>query len=136
MKPVPYLFFNGDCRAALAFYAELFGTEPDVMEASGMPEDVPVPDDKKDWVMHASLTIGEGMLMASDNIFGESDKMSGCGIQLDLPTAEAGKALFDRLAEGGEITMPWEPTFWSAGFGTCTDRFGTQWMIGTSEMTG
>lgn len=136
MNPTPYLFFNGNCREALTFYAELFGSKPEIMEASGMPEEFSVPGDKKDWVMHGSLQIGDGMLMASDSIFGDSERMSGCSVQLDLPTAAEGKAIFDKLAEGGEVTMVWEPTFWSAGFGTCTDKFGTQWMIGTSEMPG
>ena len=27
------------------------------------------------------------------------------------------------LSEGGEVSMPFEATFWSRGFGMCTDRF-------------
>ena len=34
---------------------------------------------------------------------------------------------------GGEVTMPWEPTFWSAGFGALRDKFGVGWMIGSDE---
>lgn len=133
MNPIPYLFFNGTCRAALEFYSGIFGTSPEIMDASGMPDEYPVPEDKKNWVMHGSLPIGEGSLMASDNIMGESAKMAGCGIQLDLPTAAEGESIFDKLSDGGTVTMAWEPTFWSAGFGTCIDKFGTHWMIGTSE---
>ena len=136
MNPTPYLFFNGTCREALGFYAGIFGSEPVLMDASGMPPEYAVPDDRKDWIMHGSVKIGDGEIMASDNVTGESANMAGCGIQLDLPTAAEGKAIFDKLADGGEVTMAWEPTFWSAGFGTCTDKFGTLWMVGTSEVPG
>ena len=133
MQPCPYLFFNGDCRAALNFYGDIFGSTPNLMDASGMPAEYQVPEDRKGWIMHGTVAVGDGTLMASDNVTGTSDAMAGCGIQLDLPTAAEGKAVFDKLAEGGEVTMAWEPTFWSAGFGTCTDQFGVRWMIGTSE---
>lgn len=29
----------------------------------------------------------------------------------------------------GEVTMPLGETFWSPRFGTCTDRFGTSWIV-------
>lgn len=133
MTIAPYIFFNGDCRAALAFYGAIFGTTPEIMSAAGMPDDFPVPEDRKDWVMHGMLKVGQGTLMASDNLFGESADMQGCAVQLSFDTANEARAIFDRLAEGGEITMPWAPTFWSAGFGTLTDRFGTHWMVGCEE---
>lgn len=129
----PYLFFNGNCREALEFYAGIFGGTPDIMTADGMPPEYEVPDDQKDWIMHGSLKVRDGLLMASDTFTGTSDPMAGCGIQLDYPTSATAKEIFDKLADGGEITMAWEPTFWSAGFGTVTDKFGIRWMIGCDE---
>ena len=41
------------------------------------------------------------------------------------------KRAFDGLADGGEISMPFAGTFWSRGFGMCTDRFGVPWMVDT-----
>jgi len=133
MSLCPYLFFNGTCREALRFYGEVFGTTPEIMDASGMPPEYEVPEDRKGWVMHGHLAIGGGMLMASDNVTGTSPPMAGCAVQVNLPSAAEAKTVFDKLAEGGEITMPWTPTFWSAGFGTLTDRFGIPWMVGTDE---
>jgi PhnB protein len=46
-----------------------------------------------------------------------------------MPTAEEARRVFDRLAEGGEVRMPLERTFWTPAFGTLTDRFGTRWMV-------
>jgi PhnB protein len=133
MTVCPYLFFNGACRDALTFYGDIFGSKPEMMDASAMPPDIPVPEDRKGWVMHGAVQIGEGMLMASDNITGTSDPMAGSSVMVNLATAAEAKAIFDRLCEGGEVTMAWEPTFWSAGFGALTDRFGIRWMVGCDE---
>ncbi len=135
MTPTPYLFFNGECAEAIASYVEIFGGETmEKMLGSDMPPDFDVPEDRKDWVMHARIKIGDGYLMASDNVTGESPAMAGASVMVSLPTVDAGKAAFDTLADGGEIQMPYAPTFWSKGFGTLTDRFGVKWMIGCDEV--
>ena len=137
MKPEPYLFFNGTCREALEAYTKIFGGQTDfLMTAGEMPEgEIPggIPEDRRDWIMHANLRIGEGQLMMSDNIMETSAPMDGCSVIVELPDTEAAKAAFDALAEGGEVTMPFEATFWSPGFGTVRDRFGIRWMIGTAD---
>lgn len=134
MAPTPYLFFNGQCREALAHYADVFGGEIiEQMPASQLPPEYPVPDERKDWVMHARMKIGDGFLMASDNIQANSDAMAGCSVMMSFTTAAEAKAVFEKLVDGGEETMAFSPTFWSAGFGTLIDRFGIRWMIGTDE---
>ena len=135
MRPEPYLFFNGTCRAALEAYTRIFGGTTDfVMTAGEMPEgeiEGGTPEDRRDWIMHANLRIGEGQLMMSDDISGNGDAMQGSSVIIELPDADTARAAFEALAEGGEVRMPFEPTFWSPGFGTLTDRFGIRWMIGT-----
>ena len=134
MHPTPYLFFNGNCAEALAAYAEIFDSAvEDTMLAGSMPEDVPVPDDKKDWIMHAAIKIGDGMIMASDNIMETSEAMAGCSVMIEYADVDEARRIFNRLADGGEVTMAFEPTFWSAGFGAARDRFGIRWMVGCSE---
>ncbi|MGI9393492.1 MAG: VOC family protein, partial [Boseongicola sp.] len=66
-------------------------------------------------------------------IMGESSAMSGCSVMLSLATHEEAQTVFDKLAVGGEVEMPFAPTFWSSGFGTLSDRFGVKWMIGADE---
>ncbi|MCY6381136.1 VOC family protein [Hoeflea prorocentri] len=137
MTPTPYLFFNGECAQAIAAYVAIFQAEIlEQMPASDMPPDFPVPEDRKDWIMHARLRIGDGHIMASDNIAGDSQPMAGSSVLLSFPTAAEAKTVFDKLADGGTVDMPWAPTFWSAGFGTLTDRFGIRWMIGCDEQPG
>ncbi len=137
MTPTPYLFFNGDCAEAIAAYAEIFGGEVlEQMPASQMPPEFPVAENRKSWIMHSRVKIGDGFLMASDSVFDESPAMAGSSVMVSLPTAAEGKAAFDKLADGGAVQMDWAPTFWAAGFGTLTDRFGIKWMIGCDEQPG
>ncbi|MEO1602443.1 MAG: VOC family protein [Pseudomonadota bacterium] len=137
MTPTPYLFFNGTCAEALATYAQVFGGEvTEMMPASQLPAEYAVPEDRRDWVMHACLTIGQGRIMASDDVTGQATPMAGCSVMMSLASAGEAKAAFNALAEGGTVGMAFAPTFWSAGFGVLTDRFGTKWMIGTDEAPG
>ena len=129
----PYVFFQGTCAEAMQFYVDVFGGDIVMaMKASDMP-DYPVPDDKKDWMAHMTVKFPSGALHGSDDIMGGSAPMAGCSIMMELPTAADGQTAFDQLAEGGQVEMPYEATFWSPGFGTLTDRFGTKWMISTTE---
>ena len=134
MNPTPYLFFNGDCRAAATAYAAIFDVAvPEFMTMEGAPPELNVPKGREDWIMHCQMDFGDGILMMSDDTGANSPAMAGCNVAVALPTPEASKAAFDKLAEGGEVRMQWETTFWSRGFGTLTDKFGIRWMIDTEE---
>lgn len=50
-------------------------------------------------------------------------------LNFNAATVEEGERIFDALADGGSVDMPWEEVFWALRFGGCTDRFGTSWMI-------
>jgi PhnB protein len=133
MSFVPYIMFRGNCAEAMAFYAEVFGTDPPtLMRYSEAPESEEMP--RSDRVMHAELVLGNARLMASDY----PDRMPGdeqkaVSVMHGVADSEAGRRVFDRLAEGGDIIMPFGPTFWSKGFGMVRDRFGTHWMIDAAE---
>ena len=134
MQATPYLFFNGNCAEAMDIYADILGGEIVArMPASELPPEYPVANDRKDWVLHSELKFGDGKIYASDSIMGETSAMSGCSVMLSLATHDEALTAFNKLADGGEVEMPFAPTFWSAGFGTLTDRFGTKWMIGADE---
>ncbi len=137
MHPKPYLFFDGTCRAALEHYADIFGAKIEMlMTYAELPpsEDLEVPPEKADWIMHGSLAWPDGgQLMASDTLEGDSSRMDGTSIMMELSSVDAGRSAYDRLAQGGEVGMPYGPTFWAPAFGTVKDRFGTRWMITTGE---
>jgi PhnB protein len=125
----PYLTFGGNCREAFTRYQEIFGGELVLMPMSDMPPDQPVPPDQADLIMHAALTFGDNLLMASDDPTGNFDGMRGIQVNYTVPDVAEAERVFAALAEGGQVTMPIAETFWSPRFGMCVDRFGTPWMV-------
>lgn len=125
----PYIHFQGNCREAMQAYAALFGGELMMMSYKDAPEGPPEMK-TSDLVMHASLTLADGALLGSDFPPGmEGDPQKAVTISHNATSVEAGKAVFEALAEGGAVLMPYGPTFWSKGFGMLKDRFGTHWMV-------
>ncbi len=132
MSFIPYLFFDGTCEEALAFYAEVFGgTVVDVVRYSDMPPgETEVPEGRAGMVMNATLRVGDGTLMASDNLHPGAQARHGVSLYMGFADVERASRVFARLSKGGEVTMPFARTFWSPGFGACRDRYGTEWMVG------
>ena len=128
LQPIPYLFFDGTCTEALAFYAEVLGGQ---VVSSLTYGDMPCPDEAKDRVMNAMLELpGGNMIYGSDSFPGRATgPVSGFMITLNYPTVDEAQGVFDRLADGGQIVMPFEPSFWAEKFGMLTDKFGIEWAI-------
>ncbi|WP_172293049.1 VOC family protein [Pseudoruegeria sp. HB172150] len=131
MELNPYLTFDGNCEEALTFYAGVFGGEiTSLMRFSDMPDTEWVTDENKSMVAHASLQLGDREILASDTGGMSPHKgFSGVTLQTGWPTVEEGKAIFDKLSEGGKVEMDFAETFWAKGFGMCRDRFGVGWMV-------
>ncbi|MBE7159321.1 MAG: VOC family protein, partial [Rhodospirillales bacterium] len=60
---------------------------------------------------------------------GRGKPSSGFEISVDMEDEAEVHRLFSALSEGGSVTMPLAPTFWTPLFGMCTDRFGVGWMV-------
>jgi len=126
----PYLFFDGRCEEALAFYREALGAEISMlMRFSDSPNPDDIPPGQGDKIMHAHLHIAGGSVMASDGMGDEAKGFSGFALSLPAVDPEAARRYFDALAEGGEVQMPLQATFWSPAFGLLRDRFGVPWMV-------
>jgi PhnB protein len=129
----PYLFFSGNCAEAFRRYQEIFGGDLNVMTNADVPEGVEqMPGAQPDHVMHASLKVGDALLMGSDDPTGTGGPKVGSAVAYTAPEADDAKRVFAALADGGETTAPFGATFWSKGFGMCTDRFGVPWMVDTA----
>lgn len=126
-----YIFFSdGKCKEAMTRYQEIFGGELQVMTFAEVPsEGDAMPGADPDHVMHASLRIGDGLLMGSDDPTGDGGPRLGIAVSYSAPDSDTGKAALDALCEGGQLQMPWEATFWSPGFGAGVDRWGVSWMV-------
>jgi PhnB protein len=134
MKLVPYVFFNGNCAEAFAFYAECLGgsvTGTFTYEGSPMASHVPPDWGKK--LMHAHVVLGGQELMGCDSPPGRYGKPEGFSVSLGFQKPEEAERAFNSLAEKGTVTMPFQKTFWSAGFGMLVDRFGIPWMINCEQ---
>ncbi len=134
----PYLFFSdGQCREAFEHYSKVFGGELQIMTNADAPtgEDS-MPGAAPEHVMHASIALGGGFLMGSDDPTGDGGPKAGVAVAYSAPDTTVGKQVFEALAEGGERFMEFEPTFFSKGFGSCIDRFGVNWMVDTEGEPG
>ena len=126
-----YLSFNGNCEEAMRFYEKtLNGKLEALLTFAQTPVGDQTPEADKNRIMHAYLTFDGQGLMAADAPTGmKFEPMRGCALALSYASADEGKRVFDALAEGGKITMPFNPSFWADGFGMVDDRFGTHWIV-------
>lgn len=125
-----YLNFDGTCKEAFEFYADVLGGEiEDMMPHRGTPAEDMVADEWADKIMHASMKVAGRRLMASDAPPGRYERPQGFSVSLAISGADEAERIFAALAEGGSVTMPIEKTFWATRFGMLVDRFGTPWMI-------
>ncbi|KLN53883.1 VOC family protein [Variovorax paradoxus] len=126
-----YLTFNGNAAEALAFYAKALGGKVIFSMSFGeSPMGAETPAAYKDKIMHATLEARGHQLMASDIPPGMPfEGHKGFSLSVQGNSVDEGKKLFDGLAAGGEVTMPYGPQFWAAGFGMLKDKFGVPWMV-------
>jgi PhnB protein len=129
----PYLNFGGNCREAFTRYQEIFGGELVLLGMADVPGGDAVPAEQRDLIMHAALMIGDDLLMASDAQPGPFGPVQYMYVNYTTPDVAEAKRVFDQLAEGGDVEMPFAETFFSPGFGVCKDRFGTPWMVNTES---
>ena len=133
MQVQPYLFFDGRCEEALTFYRNVLGAEIGMMMRwKDSPEPCPVgtiPPDSENKVMHASVKIGDTMVMASDGRCGGAPNFQGFSLSLDATDDDDAKRLFGALSDGGQVQMPLGKTFFASSFGMVADRFGVSWMV-------
>lgn len=126
----PYLLFSGDCEEALKFYEQTLGAKIDMLlRYGGSPAEGHAPADWSDKVVHARFTVGDTTLMAADASSGHYQRPQGFSISISIDDTAKGESIFNALAENGNTTMPFQPTFWAKGFGMCVDRFGVPWMV-------
>ncbi len=125
-----YLTFDGNCRAAMEFYKKCFGGELYMMRFSEAPPDFEYPKKFKDKILHATLTSGSAILMASDAMPGvQLVQGNNFSVSVNCESRQEIERLFAAVGKNGKITMPLQDTFWGAYFGVLVDRFGINWMF-------
>jgi uncharacterized glyoxalase superfamily protein PhnB/uncharacterized protein YndB with AHSA1/START domain len=138
-----YLNFPGKTEEAFKHYKNIFNGEftgtglrrfGDIEMPEGMP---PLSNADKKLIIHAELTITAGhVLMATDSPESMGFRVeTGNNIHINIEpgTKEETRRLFDALSADGNVTMPLQDMFWGAYFGTCTDKYGINWMFNWIE---
>ncbi|MGC1464941.1 MAG: VOC family protein [Pseudolabrys sp.] len=127
----PYLFFDGRCEEAIAFYTKAVGAKTEMMMRfkDSPDKSMPVAPGNENKVMHASLLIGKARVLASDGHAKGNPKFDGFSLAITADGEADADRIFKALGEGGEVTLPLTKTFFSPKFGMLKDRFGVNWMI-------
>jgi len=125
-----HLTFPGTCREAMTYYAEVTGGHLEALIPYGeTPTAAEVAAEWHDRIIHASLNLRGRRLMGADMPGECYQAPQGVRVHLEYDDEAQAAEVFRRLAEGGEVTMPFAETFWARRFGMLTDRFGVPWMI-------
>jgi PhnB protein len=138
-----YLNFSRNTEEAFIFYKSVFGGEfggngisrfGDMPPMDGMP---PMAEEDKKLIIHIELAIlGGHILMGTDapESLGFTVTMgNNININLEPDTRAETKKLFEALSAGGTVTQELQDMFWGAYYGSCTDKFGVQWMVNCVE---
>lgn len=130
----PYLILAGRARRALDLYASALGARAEVVQRFG-DVDQSCPQARRDLVMHASLRVGNALIMLSD---GPEEAPAPAGpsavsVALDFDDEAELRRCFDALAVGGQPIMPVMDAPWGALFGVVQDELGVSWMLNCSK---
>jgi PhnB protein len=129
-----YLSFDGRCAEAFDFYARVLGGTIEAKHTwSETPQAGDMPPDYQDKIMHALLRVGDKAIMGADAPPQWRTKPEGFSVSVNVADAAEGQRVFDALAEGGEVKMPFGPTFWAKGFGMLIDRYEIPWMVNAQD---
>ena len=123
----PYISFKDNARDAMEFYKSVFGGEL-ALNTFGEYGDTGPSADK---VMHAMLESPSGYtIMAADTPEGMTyDPGTNIAVSLSGDDSDELRGYWDKLADGGNVTMPLEKQMWGDEFGMVTDRFGISWLV-------
>jgi PhnB protein len=130
MKIHTYLNYGGNCEQAFRFYEKHLGGKITMMMRHGeSPEPTGLGPEMKNAILHAQIDIGGTRLMGADMPPGRYQPMRSAYLSLSLDNIPEAERVHALLAEGGEIFMPLQETFFAHRFSMLRDRFGTSWMI-------
>jgi PhnB protein len=80
-----------------------------------------------DLFLHARISLGGTELMGAD--IPGAQPMRSAYLSLGVESDAEAERVFSALADGGEVFMPMQETFFATRFGQLRDRFGLNWMI-------
>lgn len=125
----PYLSFRDNAREAIEFYHSVFGGELNVSTFSqfGAGEE----DSESDKIMHAQLETDNGLVLMASDTPNRMEYTPGNNFSVSLSGDDEAtlRGYWDKLSDGGTVTMPLDKAPWGDTFGMCMDRFGVSWLV-------
>ncbi|TLZ66063.1 MAG: VOC family protein [Methanobacteriota archaeon] len=117
----PYLVIDGASKA-IEFYKRAFGAKE--VDRSPMPDGT---------LMHATIRIGDSIIMMSDEFpGGDSKSPTSAGsttVNLHISSKDVDKLWNQALNAGAKPTLPLENQFWGERYGKLQDPFGHIWSV-------
>ena len=131
----PYLSFRDNAREAMTFYHSVFGGELSVSTFADF--DASADPSEQDKIMHAQLETPDGLvLMGADTPEGmEYRPQASISVSISGDDEARLRGYWERLSEGGSVTVPFEKAPWGDTFGMCVDRFGTSWVVNVAAQS-
>jgi PhnB protein len=128
----PYLGFRDTAREAMEFYQSVFGGELVIstfaeLQASEDPSE-------QDKVMHAMLTTSSGFTLMGSDTPNSMEFTPGTNYSVSLSGDDDAelRGYWEKLSDGGTVTMPLEKAPWGDSFGMCVDKYGVSWLVNIS----
>jgi PhnB protein len=131
----PYVSFSGNARQAMEFYEQVFGGTL-TLNTFGEYGTQDSPDADK--IMHAMLESDSGFtLMGADTPPGmEHHPGNNIAVSLSGDDADELRDYWQKLSDGGTVSVPLEKQMWGDEFGMCEDQFGIPWMVNIGQPQG
>jgi|SRR5581483_3159320 len=125
-----YLNYGGNCEEAFKFYEQHLGGRITMLMRHGeQPNAQNVPKEWAHAVLHAQMDLGGTRLLGADIPPDRFQPMRSAYLTLTLNSDDEADRVFRLLAEGGQVFMPMQDTFFASRFAMLRDRFGTSWML-------
>ena len=125
----PYLSFRDDARQAMEFYHSVFGGELNTSTFA----DFHASDDaaEQDKVMHSMLSTGNGLVLMASDTPNRMEFTPGNNFSVSLSGEDESelRGYWEKLSDGGNVTMPLDKAPWGDTFGMCVDKFGIAWLV-------
>ena len=127
-----YINFEGKAQEALEFYQSVFGGQvfSDTFR-SFASDDMPVPEQDLDKLMHGYLKGDNGIELMASDAMSNMEVSNGSQIQLSVSgdDEELLKGYWEKLSASGTVTQPLDKAPWGDTFGMCVDKYGISWMV-------
>jgi len=121
----PYISFAGNARQAMEFYAGVFGGRLDLRTFG----EYGAPGEGADNIMHGQVETDSGFTLMGADAMEEPAAGNNMAVSLSGDDTEELRGYWEKLSDGGTVSVPLEKQMWGDEFGMCADRFGITWMV-------